>query len=243
MTQITHDSIAMRGAGVVQIAQPARGHRFTLDSIILADFCRVKPRERVLEPGAGTGVISILLAKKNPRALFTPIEVQPDLHKLSEENRNTNGLENVIPVEGDVRTLPARLRRFAVIVTNPPYVKAGAGRTSLVAGRGIARQDHLAHIDRWLDLVKFLEQGGRYNIVFPALRMAELFSLMHERRLEPKRVRMVHPRADKPASVALVEAVKEGGAGLAVLPPLIVHEAGGGYTEEMKDIYGMPTDR
>jgi hypothetical protein len=70
----------------VQVVQPAKGHRFTLDSILLADFCRIKPKERVLEPGAGTGIISILLAKKHQRANFTAVEVQQQLAELCERN-------------------------------------------------------------------------------------------------------------------------------------------------------------
>ena len=55
MTSITHDSISLRGAGVVTVAQPGKGFRFTQDSILLADFCRIKPGDRVLEPGAVNG--------------------------------------------------------------------------------------------------------------------------------------------------------------------------------------------
>jgi tRNA1Val (adenine37-N6)-methyltransferase len=57
--------------------------------------------------------------------------------------------------------------------------------------------------------------------------------------LEPKRLRLAHPYQDKPASLLLVEAVKNGGAGLEVLPPLFVHNSGGGYTDELKQIYGL----
>ncbi len=239
---ITHDSIAMRGAGVVQIIQPAKGHRFTLDSILLADFCRIKPKERVLEPGAGTGVISLLLAKKYPRSLLYPVEVQDDLYDLCEENRRINTLDNIVPVHRDIRRLYQTIMPgiFDVLVTNPPYVRTGTGRTSPDVNRKVARQDLLARIEFWLDLQKFLKQGGRYNIVFPTRRLAELLSLMRTRRMEPKRMRMVHPYAGKPASLVLIEAVKEGGTDLEILPPLVVHEQGGEYTLEVKDIYGLP---
>jgi tRNA1(Val) A37 N6-methylase TrmN6 len=237
----TRDSIAMRGAGIVQITQPAKGHRFTLDSILLADFCHIRPKDRVLEPGGGTGIISLLLAKKYPRSLFYPVEVQDDLHALCEENRKANGLDNVIPVRRDIRRLYQSINPggFDVIAANPPYRKNGTGRSSPDQGRRAARQDLLGRIEFWLDLQKFLKQGGRYHLVFPATRLAELCSLMRARRLEPKRMRLVHPGEDKPASLALVEAVKDGGTGLTVLPPLVVHVQDGGYTDDLKEIYGL----
>jgi tRNA1(Val) A37 N6-methylase TrmN6 len=42
-------------------------------------------------------------------------------------------------------------------------------------------------------------------------------------RLEPRTVRWVHPRADRPAKLVLLHAVKAGRADLTVLPPLVVH--------------------
>ncbi|MDH4161561.1 MAG: methyltransferase [Nitrospirota bacterium] len=241
MKSVTRDSIAMRGAGIVHVAQPSTGHRFTLDSILLADFCRVKPGERVLEPGAGTGIISLLLAKKHARSFFFPVEVQDDLHSLCIRNYMINELGNVDPLHRDIRRLsrPVDFGHVDVLVTNPPYLRSGTGRSSPDTGRKISRQDMLARIEFWFDLGKHLKQGGRYNIVFPASRLAELMALMRKRRLEPKRARLVHPYQDKPAALVLLEAVKEGGTGVEMLPPLVVHEPGGAYSREMKDIYDM----
>lgn len=243
MTQVTRDSIAMRGAGHVQVTQPAKGHRFTLDSILLADFCRVRPRDRVLEPGAGTGVVSLLLAKKFPRSFFYPVEIQQDLHGLCEQNRLINALDNMSCMRGDIRRLSRSKLPGHVdgIVANPPYVKAGAGKASPLGARKLARQDVPAGIDSWLALGRFLHAGGRYTLIFPAARLAELFALLPACRLEPKRLRLVHPHDDRPAARALVEAVLLGGKGMDVLPPLIVHGPSGSFTGEMADIYGGTT--
>jgi tRNA1Val (adenine37-N6)-methyltransferase len=238
----THDSIALRGAGIVQVAQPAKGHRFTVDSILLADFCRIKPKDRVLEPGAGTGVISLLLAKKHPRAAFTAVEVQPQLADLCKKNIVDNSLDGRTTVLAqDLRRMNRTLTlgSFSVIVANPPYIKEGTGRTSPHAARQIARHDRAASLESWLNLHRFLKNNGKYFLVFPAARLAELAALMKQRKLEPKRLRLVHPYLDKPASLVLLESVKEAGSGMEVLPPLIVHEPDGGYTKEMREIYGI----
>ncbi len=241
MTAVTHDSISLRGAGIVSITQQKKGFRFTLDSLLLADFCCIKPRDRVLEPGAGTGVISLLLARKFPKARFLADEVEPGAYELLLRNIEDNGLTtNIVPINADLRNLSSTIspRSFNVIVANPPYTKAGAGRTSPFPDRHLARQGQTATIDTWLDLKDLLKDKGRYFLVFPASRAAELLALLRTRDLEPKRLRFVHPHVHKPASLVLVEAIRSAGIGLDVLPPLIVHEQDGGYTEEVREIYG-----
>ncbi len=241
MTAVTHDSISLRGAGIVSITQQKKGFRFTLDSLLLADFCCIKPRDRVLEPGAGTGVISLLLARKFPKARFLADEVEPGAYELLLRNIEDNGLTtNIVPINADLRNLSSTIspRSFNVIVANPPYTKAGAGRTSPFPDRHLARQGQTATIDTWLDLKDQLKDKGRYFLVFPASRAAELLALLRTRDLEPKRLRFVHPHVHKPASLVLVEAMRSAGVGLDVLPPLIVHEQDGGYTEEVREIYG-----
>lgn len=243
MEPTTHDSISLRGAGVVYVAQPRKGFRFTQDSILLADFCRIRPRDSVLEPGAGTGVISLLLAKKFPAARFVADEVEPIAYDLLRRNIETNSLsERIIPLDRNVRHLNRSFApsAFDVIVANPPYVKSGQGRTSPSPSRQTARQDRLAPLSVWLKLQKTLKNGGRYFLVFPAPRTGELMALLQGKKLEPKRLRFVHPRLHKPASLVLIEAVKAAAFGLEVMPPLVVHGEDGGYSEEMRRIYDLP---
>jgi tRNA1Val (adenine37-N6)-methyltransferase len=242
MTSTTLDSISLRNAGIVSLAQPKKGFRFTLDSLLLADFCRVKPLDSILEPGAGTGIISILLARKFPRARVIAAEIEPQAFQLLCQNIQHNGLVDVIiPLDRNIRDLGRFIApdTVDVIIANPPYTKYGTGRKSPSRERQTARQDQTASLPNWLNLQTLLKDKGKYFVVFPASRASELMSLLQDRGLEPKRLRCVHPFQDKPASLVLIEAIKTGGVGLDILPPLIVHERGGVYTEEMRDIYGM----
>ncbi len=240
--QITLDSISLRGAGTVQITQRRIGHRFTLDSILLADFCRIKTRDKILESGAGSGVISILLGKKFPQTSITAVELQSAEARLAAGNISDNRLEGRITlITQDIRKLKNELApgSFDVIVANPPFTKTGAGRKSPVHERQAARHDRYGDINAWLDLGVFLRNRGRYFLIFASDRLSELVFLLRKRNLEPKRMRLVHPHKDKPASLVLIEAVRSAGTGLEVLPPLIVHEQGGGYSEEVREIYAL----
>ena len=242
MTTETHDSISLLGAGVVKIIQPKKGARFTLDSLLLADFCRIKPRDRILELGAGTGVISLLLAKKFPNARFVADELEPQAYGLLCRNIEMNGLpDSIAPLDRNVNDLGHSVApdTFDILIANPPYTKSGTGRKSPSPERQTARQDQAAPLHAWLACRDLLKNRGKYFLVFPAGRAAELISLLREKRLEPKRLRFVHPHHHKPASLVLIEAVKAAGTGIEVLPPLVVHGMGGEYSDEINKIYGM----
>jgi tRNA1Val (adenine37-N6)-methyltransferase len=243
MTVVTHDTISLRDAGVVHIAQPKKGARFTLDSLLLADFCRIKPRDVVLEPGTGTGIVSILLAKKFPDIVLTSIEIQPSLAELCRNNVTQNGLESRIrTVELDIKQMKRVLKplSFDALVANPPYTKRGTGKQSPHEARQFSRHDNLATIDDWLDLHVFLKDKARFVLIYPAEKLPDLIAGLRSRSLEPKRMRLVHPYRDKSASLVLIEAIKDAGIGLEVLPPLVVHETHDSYSEEMRQIYDLP---
>lgn len=68
-----------------------------------------------------------------------------------------------------------------------------------------------------------LRLRGRACFVFPAERLAVLLKELAACRLEPKRLRFVHPREGEPARRVLVEARKGAGEGLIVEPPLFLY--------------------
>jgi tRNA1Val (adenine37-N6)-methyltransferase len=242
---ITCDSICLRGAGIVTVAQPKKGNRFTTDSLLLADFCRIKPRERVLELGAGTGVVSLLLAKKHPSCKIIADEFEPEAYSLLCRNIEENGLtERISPLAHDLKNLRRHLAAGSLdaIVTNPPYTKKGAGRTSPSSSRRIGRQDEEAPLAALMNLQSLLKNRGRFTIIYTAARFAEISSIMIKYGMVPKRARFVHAFVNKPASLVLVEAIKGAASGVEILPPLVIHEEGIGYSEEMRMMYGLGED-
>ena len=243
MTRVTIDSISLRNAGIVTIAQHAKGHRFTLDSLLLADFCCLRPRARLLEIGAGTGVISILLARKYPGISATAVEIQPGSADLCRWNAQVNGLGSRMTV---ICSDIARARKtlgsvpFDVIIANPPYTDPDAGKRSALTSRRIAREGGAGTLRTWLETASLLKNRGRFCLIYPAPRLTELATLLRSRRLEPKRLRFVHPSSHKNAAFVLIEAVRSAGSGAEILPPLVLHQDRGSFSKELQEIYAVP---
>ena len=70
-------------------------------------------------------------------------------------------------------------------------------------------------------------------------RLPEILAKMSAYRIEPKRMRLVHPYADKEPNMVLIEGLRGGKPRMKVEPPLIVYQKDGNYTEELLQIYGM----
>jgi len=231
--------------GRIRVIQPRRGYRFSVDSILLARFVQVRKSDRVLELGAGTGVISLAIAAlRRPREIVA-IEIQPDLVAMISRNAELNGV-GIRTIAADLRNLrdaQVTPESFDVVIANPPYRANRTGRVSPHEARRIARSDTSATLDDFVATAsRCTRRGGKAAFVFAAERTAELIAMLREHRLEPKRIRFVHPFLDAPATTVLIEARKHGGIEVAILPPLILFDSPGVYTQEACEIVGKLGD-
>lgn len=231
--------------GGLRILQRPDGFRFGTDAVLLADFAGVKKGERVCDVGTGTGVLPLLLSARAENTTFTAIELQPEVADMAARSVKINALEDRIHVLcADCREAAALVgyERFDLLVTNPPYTAQGAGLISPEKTRALSRSDGEATIEDWMAAcARLVKNGGRLCCVFPAPRFLQLCDAMRGGRVEPKRVRFVCARANAAPKLVLVEGLKGGKPGLHIAPMLITHDAQGGFTQEMRRIYGEPT--
>ncbi|HYF90633.1 MAG TPA: tRNA1(Val) (adenine(37)-N6)-methyltransferase [Symbiobacteriaceae bacterium] len=229
------------GRGGLRIIQHPERFPFAMDPVLLAHFTTVRRHSRVLDLGTGCGVIPLLLSALHPTARITGLELQPDTADMAARSVSLNGLNDSVRIDcGDYRQVVQLYghERFDVVTLNPPYREPGTGAISPASGRAGARHELSGGLGDALEAaataVKF---GGRVAVVFLAERLADLVTQLRSFRLEPKRLRLIHPRAGRPANLLLLEAAKGGGPGLKIEPPLIVYEEGQTYTAEMRAIY------
>jgi tRNA1Val (adenine37-N6)-methyltransferase len=239
----TLDSIKIRNFEV-RVFQSKSGYRFSLDALLLADFPSLKSCRNILELGAGSGVVSLLLALKYPKAKVTGVEIQDSLYKRAVRNAEVNNLPDRVDfIHGDLRELPTKMPAgsFELCVMNPPFRKPGTGRISPADERASARHELKGGIEEAIKTARImLKNRGRVCIIYHPDRLGELITLMKSHSLEPKRLLFVHSHKGDEARMVLVEAVKEGSLGLKVLPPLFIYEKEREYTAEMRDFYGFP---
>ena len=187
-------------------------------------------------------MLPLLLSARAEGTTFDAFELQPQVADMAARSVAINGLERRIRVhQADCREAAGRIGHECcqLVVTNPPYTKGGAGLVSPEETRALSRSDSDCTLEEWMAACgRVLQNGGRLCCVFPAPRFLELCDAMRAARVEPKRVRFVVARETSSPKLVLVEGLKGGRPGLHVLPMLITHDAQGGFTAEMRRIYG-----
>jgi tRNA1Val (adenine37-N6)-methyltransferase len=224
--------------GSITLIQPKHGYRFSIEAILLARFAYLHARDRVLELGAGCGVVSIMMATLYRPREVVAIEIQRPLAEMISRSAAINGLKCVNAVNADLRQKKitgVEPASFDLVVANPPYRAAASGRENPDHGRRVARGEGDTLLADFVAAARrYARTAGRVAFIFAARRSAELISAMRSNQIEPKRIRFVHSQIATPASVMLVEARVAGGIEVAIEAPLIIYERPGLYTAEAR---------
>lgn len=226
----------------LKIIQNNKWFKYGIDSVLLSDFAKkIKKNSKVLDIGTGTGIISILLAKKTEAKEIVGIEIQEDVADMARRSVELNNLENKVKIINDnilniENYFPNEY--FDNIVTNPPYQKNNSGLKNENEKQLISRHEVKCSLeDIIMKAFKVLRDNGNFYMIHRPERLVDILYLMRKYRLEPKEIRFVHSKAKEKPNLVLIKGVKYSGKFLKVLEPLIVYKENGEYTDEILKIY------
>lgn len=230
--------------GGIQILQPRTGYRYSLDALILPFFMKVSRRQRLIELGAGTGVISMIVAKRCDDCSLVSLELQERLYGLLVRNLALNRLAGRVDgVLGDIRQVREHFGEasFHQVFTNPPFRKAASGRINPNREKAIARHEIALSLDDLVDASSYLlKKEGRFCLIYLAERLVDLIQKLRRRNLEPKRMQTIHSFPDAPAGLILMEAVKGVRPGLTLESPFVIYQdRDKTYSPAMQAIYAF----
>lgn len=226
----------------IKIDQPENGYRHSIDPVLLVGTTKLEKKDQtILDLGSGCGIMPILLASRYPDRTIYGIEIQEELHRIAEKNVTKNGMSRRITLlHRDITTLNGgEVPPADLIFSNPPYKAMGSGRICPNAQRATARHEITLTLNSLVRSVsKHLKPMGRFAMIFPAQRITDLMTTLRQHRMEPRTLRMIHPRPGQEARLVLVWAIKGGGPGLTVSPPLHIYDSQDLYSQEVKAFLG-----
>lgn len=234
------DDLQRDGLGIIR---DPRLFCYGIDAVLLSHFAAAQEGAQVLDLCCGQAVISILMSATTGAAHLTGLEILPEMADLARRSVAMNALEEKITiVEGDIKEAgrifpPAS---FDVVTCNPPYMKRNAGLTNPDDAKAVARHEILCDFEDVAGAAGvLLAAGGWFYLIHRPARLPELFGTLKKNGLEPKRMRLVHPFADQAPNMVLIGCVRGGRPELKIEKQLVIYEAPGIYTREVREIYGM----
>jgi tRNA1Val (adenine37-N6)-methyltransferase len=192
----------------VQCKQPKEGHRFSLDSLLLAQHVFPRKKSRILELGCGCGVISINIARRNPDVEIIGVDILGASVEIARENVRVNGMcDRITIIEKDLRTIKGDdFKRFQYVVCNPPFRRKDMGRPNIAYEKLIAREEIACSLDDILTISrKLLVNRGELNLIYPAGRIAEILAQMVAYNLYPTELIPIYTKLKHPAKWAIVK--------------------------------------
>jgi len=226
----------------MKIVQDNQYFNFSLDSVLLPNFVTInKNTHKILDLGTGNAPIPMILSTKTNSEIYG-IEIQKEIYEMALESLKLNNLQDKIKIINDnMKNLEEyfEINSFDVIVSNPPYFKLH--EKSNINGtiqKTIARHEKEITLEELIQIArKFLKNNGVFSIVHRTDRLIEIIELFRKNKLEPKKIQLIYPKKNTESNLVLIEGRKNGNSGLKVLPPIIVHDDNGNYTEQVKEMF------
>ncbi|MBM7833923.1 tRNA1(Val) (adenine(37)-N6)-methyltransferase [Clostridium sardiniense] len=232
------DDLQLNG---LMLIQKTDGFKFGVDAVLLSDFANVKKKHKVIDLCTGTGIIPFLLYGKYNPSSIKGIEVQEDMVEMANRSVNLNETYNIEFIHRDLkdRDFLKTVEKADVITVNPPYKLNNAGIVNPSDKLSIARHEVLCNLENVIEASRILlKDNGRLFMVHRPERLADIITLMRKYKIEPKRIRMVHPNKNKAPNIVLVEGQRDGGSFLKWDAPIYVYNEDGNYSDEINRIYG-----
>lgn len=213
----------------LKIIQARDSYRFSVDSILLLNFIRLKNYENIIDLGTGCGIIPLLLFSKRKGLSIYGIEVQKNLADMARRSIELNQLQaNITIIQEDFRNLKNifKNQQFDVVVSNPPYISLGQGKLSPSNSRAIARHEIKGNLEDIIFISNYLlKNKGRIYLIYRSAKLIKLILALKKYNIEPKVVKFIHPRPGENANLVLLEGIKGGKEELKIENPIFQYRS------------------
>lgn len=227
----------------LKIIQNTEGFCFGMDAVLLSNFCDIKKGSEVVDLGTGTGIIPLLVWAKNSVKKIYGIEIQEEVAEMASRTMKMNAIEEHIEILNiNLVQAPEILgvNKFDSVTSNPPYMLQGAGLVNPEDKKAISRHEITCTLEDVIRTAsRLLKHNGSFFMVHRPHRIVDIFCLLRQYKLEPKKIRFVHPKVGDKPNLVLIKSVKASKPELKFEPPLYVYNDDLSYTEEIYKIYGM----
>lgn len=226
----------------LKIYQNTEMFKFSLDSVLLANFVTINPSTKnILDIGTGNAIIPLILSTKT-KSKITGVEIQKEVSLLANKSVKINNLEEQIKIiNKDINEYAnnENTEIYDIITCNPPFFRLNE-KSILNENKckQIARHEINLNLDNLIKISKkLLKNKGRLAIVHRPERLIEIIESMKKNNIEPKKICFVYPKLNSEANILLIEGIKNGKSGVKILSPIYTHNLDNTYTNQIQKYF------
>lgn len=215
--------------------QPQSGYCYNSDSVFLYDFIdSFKPKGRVLDVGAGCGIVGLLVARDNPKVILEAVEKQDTFVEYATINARVNKIEYNLH-KCDFTELGEEIK-YDYIISNPPFYPDGATKSDNEMLFNARYNINLPLKDFFKKVSRILKPHSHFIFCYDASQFGIICAELDRVKLRVVDVQFVHPKIDKKASLVMIHARNGSSSLMKVWEPLISFESGK-VTSKVQSIY------
>ena len=203
--------------------QPESGYCYNSDSIFLYDFISsFKPKGRVLDVGAGCGVVGLLVARDNPKVQLEAVEKQAAFIHYATTNARVNKIEYKM-YAGSFIDLDESVK-YDYIISNPPFYPQGASKSEDEMLFNARYNINLPLEDFFRKVSRVLKPHSHFIFCYDASQFGDICSELQKVKMRVVDVQFVHPKIDRSASLVMIHARNGSKSLMKIWPPFISFE-------------------
>lgn len=200
------------------IMQMRDGFKFSLDSLLLAEFVKVKKDDKkILDMCTGNAPVPLVLSLKT-NAEIVGFEIQKEISELALESVAINGLENIRIINDDIKNIDNYFESntFDIITCNPPYFKTKEdGYRNKNDFLTLARHEIAIDLETIFKIAfKYLKDNKTFYLVHRVERLDDIIVLARENKMNVKELQFISTKKEKAANTILIKCVKNSKPGI-----------------------------
>ncbi|MCD9856108.1 methyltransferase [Epilithonimonas sp. JDS] len=161
------------------IQQNADVFRVGTDAVLLGSLANVSEAKKVLEVGTGTGIISLMIAQRNPEAQILAIDINSEAVNISQTNFiNSPFSERLKSQLQDLKNFDTE-QKFDLIISNPPYFEINSSEKDILARQRL----ELSFSDLIKKSSQLLSGNGLFTVIIPIDSEKEFTELCFKNKL------------------------------------------------------------
>ncbi len=215
--------------------QPESGYCYNSDSVFLYDFISsFNPRGKMLDVGAGCGIVGLLVARDNKKVELEAVEKQDIFIEYASINARVNKIKynlhngNFLDLNVDIK--------YDYIVSNPPFYPDGVTKSENEVLANARYNYNLPLKDFFKKVSQLLKPNSHFVFCYDASQFAEICTELSAVKIKVVDVQFVHPKFDRAASLVMIHARNGSKSLMKVWEPFISFE-GNYISQKAKKIY------